>query len=265
MTAIAPYHVRTHLVALQRRGLKDTTQHAHARGLRAWCNRLAAEGDLEHSPMQRVAVPKLEGRIPPPFAPEEVQRLLAACDRHTPLGARNYALLLTLLDTGLRATEFASLHVGSIDARSGLVTVFGKGQKQRQVRVGATARGAIVKMLGYRAEAAPRSGDAPLWTAYDGLTGQEVGAGERVRSLTMHGIQVLLRRLGERAGVTPRGPHRFRRTFALWCLRDGMDLHSLRVLMGHSTLAILQRYLALAGEDIERAHAAHSPVDKLLR
>ena len=174
------------------------------------------------------------------------------------------------MDTGLRATEFASLHVGSIDARSGLVTVFGKGQKQRQVRVGATARGAIIKMLGYRAEAAPRSGaprsgDAPLRTAYDGLTGQEVGAGERVRSLTMHGIQVLLRRLGERAGVTPCGPHRFRRTFALWCLRDGMDLHSLRVLMGHSTLAVLQRYLALAGEDVERAHAAHSPVDKLLR
>jgi site-specific recombinase XerD len=43
-----------------------------------------------------------------------------------------------------------------------------------------------------------------------------------------------------------------------------MDLHSLRMLMGHSDLSILQRYLALAGEDIERAHIAHSPADKLL-
>ena len=62
----------------------------------------------------------------------------------------------------------------------------------------------------------------------------------------------------------PCAPHRFRRTFTLWCLRDGMDLHSLRMLMGHSSLAVLQRYLALAGEDVERAHKAHSPADKLL-
>ena len=51
---------------------------------------------------------------------------------------------------------------------------------------------------------------------------------------------------------------------ALWCLRDRMDLHNLRLLMGHDSLAVLQRYLALAGEDIERAHVAHSPVDRLL-
>jgi integrase/recombinase XerD len=66
------------------------------------------------------------------------------------------------------------------------------------------------------------------------------------------------------AGVEPCAPHRFRRTFALWCLRDGMDLHSLRMLMGHSTLAVLQRYLALAGEDLERVHKQHSPADRLL-
>jgi integrase/recombinase XerD len=70
--------------------------------------------------------------------------------------------------------------------------------------------------------------------------------------------------LGERAKVSPCHPHRFRRTFALWCLRHGMDLHSLRLLMGHSSLAVFQRYLALAGEDIERAHRLHSPVGNLL-
>jgi len=71
-------------------------------------------------------------------------------------------------------------------------------------------------------------------------------------------------RPGRAAGVRPCAPHRFRRTFALWCLRDGMDLHSLRLLMGHSNLTVLQRYLALASGDVERAHIAHSPVDNLL-
>jgi len=254
VTAITPAHVRAYLVSLQRRNLRDTTQHAHARGIKTWLAWLAAEGDLARSPMQRVAMPKLEKRIPAPFSPDEVQRLLAACNRKTALGARDYAICLTLLDTGLRVAEFASLRVGDIDARNGLASVMGKGQKARQVCVGAKARAAILRMLAYRAGV--KAGDA-LWAAYD-AQGNEKGA------LTAHGIQVMLRRLGRKAGVEPCGPHRFRRTFALWCLRDGMDLYSLKLLMGHSTLTVLQRYLALAGEDVERAHRAHSPADKLL-
>ena len=157
--------------------------------------------------------------------------------------------MLTLLDTGLRAAEFCGLRTGDVDMRSGLCTVLGKGQKQRTVRVGAKARGAIARMLAMRGEVDP--GD-PLW---EGHTGEPLG---------IHGLQTLLHRMGRSAGVMPCAPHRFRRTFALWCLRDGMDLHSLRMLMGHSSLDVLQQYLALAGQDVERAHKAHSPVDKLL-
>lgn len=117
--------------------------------------------------------------------------------------------------------------------------------------MGAKARGAILRMLGTRGDVAHGS---PLF----------VTDAAEPRPLALHGLQTMLRRLGARAGVEPCAPHRFRRTFALWCLRDGMDLHSLRMLMGHSTLVVLQRYLALAGEDLERVHKAHSPADRLL-
>ncbi|HOQ99109.1 MAG TPA: tyrosine-type recombinase/integrase [Anaerolineae bacterium] len=247
-------HVRAYLVSIQERGVKDTTQHAHARGIKAWLNWLVREGDLSESPMARVAMPRLEQRVPPPFTPEEVHKLLTACDRKTATGARNYALILVLLDTGLRAAECVALRVGDVDMRTGLAVVLGKGRKQRQVRVGNKARAAILRLMAYRGEPSPR---AALWPAYD-LQGCECGA------LSVHGLQTALVRLGRAAGVSPCGPHRFRRTFALWCLRDGMDLHSLRLLMGHSSLTVLQRYLALTGEDVERAHAAHSPADKLL-
>ncbi len=247
-------HIRTYLIALQERGLKDTTQHAHARGIRAWLNWLVLEGDLSVSPMRRVAMPRLEQRIPPAFSPDHVRKLLDACDRKVPIGARNLAIVLTLLDTGLRASEFVSLRVGDLDMRSGLATVLGKGQKQRSIRAGSRARSAIVHMLAFREHV--KDGD-PLWLAYN-IQGQETGA------LSMHGLQTMLVRLGRSSGVVPCAPHRFRRTFALWMLRDGCDLHSLRMLMGHSSLAILQRYLDLGGEDIERAHAAHSPGDRLL-
>lgn len=254
VSTITPGHIRAYLVELQKRGLKDTTQHAHARGIKTWLRWLVNEGDIPDSPMRRVTMPRLEQRVPAPFAPDDVQQLLAGCDRATVTGSRDYAIILVLLDTGLRASELVSLQIGDIDMRSGLCTVMGKGGKMRQVRVGARARQSILRMLSYRS--GPESG-APLWMAY-GINATERGA------LSRSGLQVMLHRRGRDAGVKPCSPHRFRRTFALWCLRDGMDLHSLRLLMGHSNLVVLQRYLALAGEDVERAHIAHSPVDRLL-
>lgn len=251
---ITAHHIRAHLVGLQRRGLLDTTQHAHARAIKTWCRWMWNEGDIPDNPMRRVAMPRLEQRIQPPFTPEHVYHLLAACDRQEPIGARNYAIVLTLLDTGLRAAELRALRVGDVDMRTGLTVVMGKGRKQRQVRVGARARAAIVRMLAMRDNA---GNGAPLWAAYH--NGEETG-----KPLLQSGLQIMLRKLGEDVGVTPCSPHRFRRTFALWCLRDGMDLHTLRHLMGHSSLDVLQRYLALDGQDIERAHKAHSPTDRLL-
>jgi site-specific recombinase XerD len=225
------------------------------RGVRRWLNWLVEQGDLEQSPMAKVKMPRLEKRIPPPFSKEEVQKLLATINRKTELGARQYAICLTLLDTGLRAFEFCDLRISSVNMRTGMAVVLGKGRKQRQIRVGAKARAAILRMLALRGEYAPED---PLWAAYDNNGRQVVGG------LSVKGLQTLLHRLGKEAGVMPCAPHKFRRTFAIWCLRAGMDLESLRVLMGHETLVVLQLYLKLVGEDVERAHSAHSPVDKWL-
>lgn len=252
---IRPDHIRAYLVDLQRRGLKDTTQHAHARAIKCLCRWLVREGILDKSPMDKVSMPRLEQTIPPPFSLEEIKRLVKACNTKTPRDLRDKAIVLSLLDSGLRASEFVSLRVGSLDLRTGLVIVVGKGHKQRTVRFGAKARQAILRYLASRDKPTANS---PLWAAYwkDGR--------ERQGRLTLRGLEIVCRNLGERAGVSPCHPHKFRRTFALWCLRGGCDLHSLRLMMGHSGLQVLQRYLALAGEDIERAHKLHSPVDNML-
>lgn len=60
------------------------------------------------------------------------------------------------------------------------------------------------------------------------------------------------------------GCHRFRRTFAIECLRAGMPLPQLAGLMGHEGLAVLQRYLRIVDNDLAQAHAQHGPVDSLL-
>ena len=110
--------------------------------------------------MDRVAMPRLEKRISPPFSPDEIQDLLLACDRSSVPGTRNYAIVLTLLDTGLRAAECVSLRVADVNMRSGPTTLLGNGRKQRTVRIGSKARGAILRMLAFRRGG---HGNDPLW------------------------------------------------------------------------------------------------------
>jgi integrase/recombinase XerD len=73
-----------------------------------------------------------------------------------------------------------------------------------------------------------------------------------------------VRDIGARAGLKRRlGPHTFRRTFATWSLRSGIDLEQLRQLMGHSDYSVLRQYLALVEADLKQAHQQHSPLNNL--
>ncbi len=178
-----------------------------------------------------------------PLADEDLQRLLAACD------VRDRAIVLLLLDTGLRVSEAAG--IGLADLRpDGTIKVRGKGARERVVPVGAATRRAIAGVLEGRA---PSAGDAPLFTG---------AAGGR---LTLTGIQQLLRRLRTRAGVARRcNPHTFRHTFAHRYLMNGGDVFTLQRMLGHSSLEMVRRYVALADGDMATRHRAASPADNLL-
>ena len=243
---ITPHAIRRFLVDLERRGLKDNTIVKYARCVQTFCNFLVAEGLVDTSPMARVSMPKAEKKILPPFSREEIEKLLAACGKDL-WGLRDRAMILALLDTGLRASEFVAMNVGDV-GKDGMVKVYGKGKKERYVRLGAQSRKAVLRYLAERGKTRP--GD-PLWVGRKGR-------------LTTSGLFQAMKRLGKRAGVWPVGPHRFRRTFAVWCLRGGMDPWSLKALMGHADLQMVQQYLRLVKEDVEAAHREASPVDRFL-
>jgi integrase/recombinase XerC len=140
-------HIRAFLAYLQRKGYKDTTLHAHARAIKTFFNFLVNEEVLEVSPMRKVAMPKLEKKIHPPFTTEDIEALLEACQGEYKL--RDKAIVLCLLDSGLRISEFAAMNVGDVD-RDGVVKVHGKGMKSRYVRLGASARKALPSFAAVR-------------------------------------------------------------------------------------------------------------------
>ncbi|MGC8782940.1 MAG: tyrosine-type recombinase/integrase [Armatimonadota bacterium] len=241
---VEPQHIRRWLLHRQQQGVSSHTLHNSFRNPKAFWNWCLREGLTEHNPFAKIQPPKREQVLKRALTPDEVQRLLAACKGNDWLNLRDRALILLLLDTGLRIHEAHALKVA--DVQNDVVVVRGKGGKQRVVVLDAEVRLALQRYL-KRLNLHP---DAPLWWGAYG-------------ALTLHGLKLAVRRVGKRAGLTV-GPHQLRRTFATWSLRAGIDLEHLRLLMGHSDLKVLQQYLALVEQDLKEAHARTSPVRQLM-
>lgn len=257
------------------RGLVDNSVHAAARAIRAWINYLVRTELLPDSPMRKVKMPKKGRHILPSFTKEKVQALLGACRQN-----RDRALILFLIDSGVRAAECVKLNIGDVNLRNGAVLVRGgKGDKDRRTNIGQRSRRALAAYLAERPAAGP--GDA-LWVgtaSFERISdparrarAETLPAGvdddpARVTTytgdrLTASGLRILTTRLGRRAGVEPCGPHAFRRTCAVTMHRDGARLTEIAGLLGHSDLPTLQRYLDLQAADFADAHSRHGPVDR---
>ena len=164
-------------------------------------------------------MPRLDRRVLPALSDAEVRRLLSACKLE-----RDRAIILFLLDTGCRAFEAVQVNGEDIDLQSGDVRIRqGKGRKERIVFLGQNARAQLIRY--YHDRGTPESKD-PVWISEK--------SSER---LTTSGLHQILKRLGRYAHVEHCGPHTFRRTFALWSLRNGMDIFRLARLMGHADIA----------------------------
>lgn len=243
---ITPTECRTFIVILQRQGLAANTVHGYAQVVKTFCRFLEREEFSPTDPMARVKMPKVPKVIQPSLSPSDVRQLLDAST-----SSRDRAIVLCLLDSGLRAREFCVLRIADVDLRAGTVRVVkGKGGKDRTAYLGAKARRALVRYLRERGTGEPCDS---LWLS------KATGKG-----LTHWGLAQLLKRLGMRAEVDHCSPHTFRRTFALWSLRAGMSIYHLQAIMGHADLQTLQRYLALVEADAKEAHRKFGAVDNML-
>ncbi len=233
---------RTWLVEL-RATLAPVSVAGYVRCLHVLGNWLAAEELTEALVIRRLAKPRVPKKIIEPLSDDELRHLLANA------GTRDQAILLLLLDTGLRVSEAAGIRFRDL-RQDGSIKVMGKGAKERLVPVGLSSPRAIGRYLAARGRGEP---DEPVFLA-------ELGTG-----LTYHGIQQILKRLKARAGLERRcSPHTFRHTFARNYLINGGDVFSLQQILGHSSLDMVRRYVALADTDVASRHDLASPADHLL-
>jgi site-specific recombinase XerD len=229
--------------------LRPQTAKDYHISLRRLFNWMIKEEILPFSPMQRVMPPVVRTGLKQPLRPEQVEAMLRAT-KVSSHPSRNAAILLLLLDTGLRASELCNLRIKDMDFQNRQAQVVGKGDKRRMCYWGLVAARALSR---YRRHD-HRSGEEPVFVAVGGT-----GAGG---PLTPQGLYKMIRDVGKIAGVKC-GCHDFRRTFAVSILRNGANLISVQRLMGHETISITQGYLNIAQTDIEEQHRQFSPADRL--
>jgi len=241
-------HIYSFLTWVRDRGVSEYTQHRRHREVRflfVWLERL---GYIQENPFRHIRNLKLPQKVINPFTQDEIQRLPTADFPTEYLGARNRAIILLFLDTGIRLTELNSLNLEDLDLeRQRLSIVNGKMKKQRVVRIGDAALAAMEAYLQLREDQPGR-----------------LFLSKRMKSMRKHAIQVMLRRLAQRAGLSIANPHRFRHTFATWALEQEARTLDVQLLLGHSTPAMVRRYAATYNaEKAARAHARWSPGDRL--
>jgi site-specific recombinase XerD len=199
------------------------------------------------NPVDKVHPPKVPQEVLPPVDVAHVRAMLDTCGGRSFADARDRAIILALMDTGARVSEFVALDVADVDRTTGAAIIrAGKGGKSRATFLGKKSLRALGVYMRYR----PDGG--PLWLTDEG------------GRLSVAGLREVLRRRAARAGVPAPGPHAFRRGFAIAALRGGCDLVSLQRLLGHADLSILRRYLCQTQADLHEAHNKAAPVDRLL-
>jgi len=228
--------------------------HAFWRAVRAFVRFLVREGVLERNPMAGLRAPKVDEEPLEPIGVDDLQAMLATCDK-SEVGLRDRCLMLTLLDTGLRASEATALKVGDLDFGDGAIMVrHSKSRKPRIVFVGRQARRALLNYMRSRGNPNP---EEALWLAYH-------TCGERGQ-LSYTGLRDIIRRRAKRAGIPAPTLHSFRRGFAIMMLRNGADVVTLSRMMGHGSLPVVMRYLKQERGDLERVHRSCSPADHLAK
>jgi integrase/recombinase XerD len=209
------------------------TIHSHLSVLWSWG---VEEGLVAKNIVRTIKIDKPDPPAIETFTREEIQALLKACDksaagRTRPTADRDRAIILLLLDTGVRATELCTIKVGDLNIQTNSVKIVGKGSKERVVYFGRRAAKAIWRHLMPRLSISDPQD-------YLFLIGSEDDPGQMTRS----NLRLLLKRIGERAGVPNVFPHRFRHTFAITYMRNQGDMLTLQALLGHSDLEMVRRY-----------------------
>ena len=244
----------------------ERTVQTYARSARAFFHWLVRRGTIEHNPFERVVFPKVGRPLIQTITTEEFEKLLLACAPPNETGpfaeraaVRNRAILWLLYDTGIRVSELINLRLGDLDRKKGIITVMGKGSKERRIALG---QNCLRNLAYYLDKHRPDEEELAEW----GSAGEDhLFLSETRQPLTKNGMEMLFKRLKKRAGITGKriSPHILRHTFAMNYLLKSNDPFSLQELLGHEDLTTVLNYIHMNDTILQDQKRKYSPGDHI--
>ena len=183
--------------------------------------------------------PKKPSRLPTCLSLEEVELLLDAPDMTKPSGIRDKAMLELMYASGLRVSELISLKRKNINLKKCIVTVFGKGAKERKVPVGEFAMDYVVKYINEVRGKNKNSGSEYLFLNKNG------------DPISRQYFFMQIRKYAEQVGIDKViSPHTLRHCFATHMLEGGAKLRAVQEMLGHTNIATTQIYTHISTKRI---------------
>lgn len=241
--------IRQYLSYLYTKELSKSSLSRNLSALRTFFRWLFKEGKIDNNPMVLITSPKKDRKLPTYINYEDVEKILNIPDTNTPLGIRDSAILEMLYSTGIRVGELVSIRMSDIHFDSHMITVNGKGNKQRNVLFGDILDSKLKRYIeDSRIDLLKEQKNDILFLNCYG------------NKLTPRGIEDILNRNIKKSGFDfSVHPHMFRHTFATHMLDNGADLKVVQELLGHENLSTTQIYTHVSNERLRRVYLSAHP------
>ncbi len=236
-----------YLTFLRSKGLKSRSVARHLSSLRGFFGFCTSNGMFKDDPAALLENPKLPKKLPEFLSREEVSEILKRPALTEKLGFRDRVMLELLYAAGMRVSELIGLNVRDFDAQTGVLTIFGKGSKERFVPIHYTAQDFLNQYINnWRTAFNPKEDYVFLNRSGKGLTRQ--------------GVWKMIKRYAQEAGIRRSiSPHTFRHSFATHLLEGGADLRTVQLLLGHADISATEIYTHIQAGRLVQMHRKFHP------
>ena len=247
---ITPLDLRTYVAALHEAGYAKSSVSRRLASLRSFFRFCQREELCQHNPAKPLRNPRRDRKLPHFLSGDEIGKLLVSPPGDTPMGLRDRAIFETLYSAGLRVSELVGMNVDDLDFEDGLVTVRGKGKRERLAPLGRYAVRALQRWLRKRtlAKGMPAKIGSPVFVNKFG------------KRLTTRSVGRMLEKYLKLTGLDSRtSPHTLRHSFATHLLDRGADIRSVQELLGHKSLVTTQIYTHVSTAGLRKAYDLAHP------
>ena len=228
---------------------KSISQARSISAIKSFFNYLIFEGYIKDSPISNIESPKKEKKLPQVLTEKEIKKLINSIDLNHDFGQRNKTIIEILYGTGIRVSELINLKLSNIFFKENIIKVIGKGNKERLVPLGEIASNEMKIYINNRnrLKIDSKYSDILFLNRYG-------------RGLTRSMIFKIISDASKKIGLDKKiSPHTLRHSFATHLIKNGADLRTIQLILGHESITTTEIYTHLDTLHLEEVLKKYHP------